>query len=137
MSRRLLRPAPFAPVDTAVAPHHAARVRPLVALAVAGGGLLSSCGTEGSTQTSDSCTSEDLSETEKQVVWSNWPAYIDPIKQADSTLKAFEKQTGITVDYAIDVNDNNDFYGKVRNQLGDCATTDATCSPSPTGWRRR
>jgi spermidine/putrescine transport system substrate-binding protein len=93
------------------------------ALAVAGGGLLSSCGTEGSAQTSESCTSEDVSDTEKQVVWSNWPAYIDPIKQDDSTLKAFEKQTGITVEYTDDVNDNNDFYGKVRNQLGDCATT--------------
>jgi spermidine/putrescine transport system substrate-binding protein len=93
------------------------------ALAVAGGGLLSSCGTEGSAQTSESCTSEDMSDTEKQVVWSNWPAYIDPIKQDDSTLKAFEKKTGITVEYTDDVNDNNDFYGKVRNQLGDCATT--------------
>ena len=95
----------------------------LSAAGLAGGGLLSACGTEGSSQTADSCTSKDLSETEPVVDWSNWPAYIDPIKQSDSTLAAFEKSTGITVEYADDVNDNNDFYGKVRNQLGACEPT--------------
>jgi len=122
MSRRLLRPAPSR-LSVPLSRRTMLRGASAGALAVAGGGVLSSCGTEGSAQTSESCTSEDVSETEKQVVWSNWPAYIDPIKQADSTLKAFEKKTGITVEYTDDVNDNNDFYGKVRNQLGDCATT--------------
>jgi spermidine/putrescine transport system substrate-binding protein len=90
------------------------------AVTVAGGGMLSACGVEGASQTSESCQSEDLSDEEKEVIWSNWPAYIDPIQQSDSTLKAFEEATGITVDYADDVNDNNDFYAKVRNQLGAC-----------------
>jgi spermidine/putrescine transport system substrate-binding protein len=122
MSRRLSRPAPSR-LSVPLSRRTMLRGTSAGALAVAGGGLLSSCGTEGSAQTSESCTSEDLSDTEKQVVWSNWPAYIDPIKQDDSTLKAFQKKTGITVEYTDDVNDNNDFYGKVRNQLGDCATT--------------
>lgn len=86
-------------------------------------GMLSACGTEAATQSEESCASEDLSESEKQVNWSNWPAYIDPIKQEDSTLAAFEKQTGITVSYNDDVNDNSEFYGKVRNQLGACEPT--------------
>ncbi|HLK94237.1 MAG TPA: spermidine/putrescine ABC transporter substrate-binding protein [Nocardioidaceae bacterium] len=93
------------------------------ALAVAGGGLLSACGTEGASQTEESCESDDLSAEEKEVVWSNWPAYIDPIQQDDSTLGAFEQQTGISVEYTDDVNDNADFYGKVRNQLGACEST--------------
>ena len=122
MSRRLLRPAPSR-LSVPLSRRAMLRGASTGALALAGGGALSSCGTEGSAQSSETCTSEDLSDTEKQVVWSNWPAYIDPIKQADSTLKAFEKKTGITVEYTDDVNDNNDFYGKVRNQLGDCATT--------------
>jgi spermidine/putrescine transport system substrate-binding protein len=93
------------------------------ALAVAGGGLLSACGTEGASQTEESCESDDLSAEQKEVVWSNWPAYIDPIQQDDSTLGAFEQQTGISVEYTDDVNDNADFYGKVRNQLGACEST--------------
>lgn len=93
------------------------------ALTLAGGGLLSGCGTEGSAQTQQSCTSEDLSASEKVVDWSNWPAYIDPTGQADSTLGAFMERTGIEVNYTDDVNDNADFYGKVRNQLGACEPT--------------
>ncbi|HZG97175.1 MAG TPA: spermidine/putrescine ABC transporter substrate-binding protein [Nocardioidaceae bacterium] len=93
------------------------------AAGLAGAGLLSACGTEAATQSEETCASDDLSESEKQVNWSNWPAYIDPIKQEDSTLAAFEKETGITVSYNDDVNDNSEFYGKVRNQLGACEAT--------------
>ncbi len=93
------------------------------ALTLAGGGLLAGCGVEGASQTEASCDSDDLSSDEQQVVWSNWPAYIDPIQQADSTLGAFMDRTGIAVEYTDDVNDNNDFYAKVRNQLGACEST--------------
>ncbi len=93
------------------------------ALSLAGGGLLSACGVEGASQSTESCTSEDLSASEQVVTWSNWPAYIDPTRQADSTLGAFQSSTGITVEYTDDVNDNTDFYGKVRNQLGACEST--------------
>jgi spermidine/putrescine transport system substrate-binding protein len=93
------------------------------ALALAGGGVLSACGTEGASQTEESCESEDRSAEEQEVIWSNWPAYIDPIQQQNSTLSGFEEQTGISVEYTVDVNDNSDFYGKVRNQLGACEST--------------
>jgi len=93
------------------------------ALTLAGGGLLAGCGVEGAAQTEASCDSDDLSSDEQEVVWSNWPAYIDPIQQADSTLGAFMDRTGIAVEYTDDVNDNNDFYAKVRNQLGACDST--------------
>jgi spermidine/putrescine transport system substrate-binding protein len=43
---------------------------------------------------------------------SNWPFYIDR-----NTIPEFEKATGITVDYTEDVNDNNEFFGKVQPQL--------------------
>jgi spermidine/putrescine transport system substrate-binding protein len=43
---------------------------------------------------------------------SNWPFYIDR-----NTIPDFEEQTGITVDYTEDVNDNNEFFGKVQPQL--------------------
>ena len=36
------------------------------------------------------------------------------------TIETFEKDTGIKVTYNTDVNDNNEFFAKVLNQLGDC-----------------
>ena len=64
-------------------------------------------------------TTEDLSAVEKVVAWSNWPLYIDYDDEevGRPTLEAFEAQTGIKVTYTEDVNDNNEFYAKVRTQL--------------------
>ena len=62
---------------------------------------------------------EDVSDTEKIVNWSNWPLYIDANDEtgARPSLEAFQKQTGIAVTYTEDVNDNNEFFAKVRTQL--------------------
>lgn len=89
---------------------------------------LAACGTSGTTQTTESCKSTDLSSTEKTLNFSNWPLYIDEKKVTKDgkkqttypTLDAFEDQSGITVDYVADVNDNAEFFGIVRNQLGAC-----------------
>jgi spermidine/putrescine transport system substrate-binding protein len=44
--------------------------------------------------------------------WSNWPLYIDK-----KVLKTFDKRYGGHVKYLEDINDNFDFFGKVRQQL--------------------
>jgi spermidine/putrescine transport system substrate-binding protein len=44
--------------------------------------------------------------------FSNWPLYIDK-----KVLKDFDKQYGGHVKYVEDINDNDEFYGKVRQQL--------------------
>ncbi len=93
------------------------------AVAFSSGGLLAACGTEGTKQTANTCTSTDLSETEKKLVFSNWPEYIDVKGKRTPTLDKFEKESGIDVTYNIDVNDNNQFFAKVRNQLGACEPT--------------
>jgi spermidine/putrescine transport system substrate-binding protein len=93
------------------------------AVAVSGGGLLAACGTKGTKQTTATCVSKDLSATEKQLVFSNWPLYIDEDGKQLPTLEDFQKQSGVTVTYNTDVNDNNQFFAKVRNQLGACETT--------------
>ena len=93
--------------------------------------LLAACGTEGAKQTAESCVSKDMSSTEKSLRFSNWPLYIDEakVKQGGKkvtvfpTLQKFEKESGIKVDYVADVNDNNEFFGIVRNQLADCQPT--------------
>jgi spermidine/putrescine transport system substrate-binding protein len=46
---------------------------------------------------------------------SNWPAYMDVGK--DNTVAEFERETGVKVDYVEDVNDNAEFFGKLRPQL--------------------
>jgi spermidine/putrescine transport system substrate-binding protein len=93
--------------------------------------LLAACGTKPAKQTAESCVSDDLSSTEKTLHFSNWPLYLDEkkVKQGDKkvtinpTLQKFQQETGIKVDYVADVNDNNEFFGIVRNQLADCQPT--------------
>ncbi len=80
-------------------------------------------GTDGAAQDPATCVAKDMSETDKLLIVSNWPAYIDP--RADgptNTRDVFEDRTGITVKYTDDVNDNAEFFAKVRNQLGNCET---------------
>ena len=86
---------------------------------LAGSGVLSACGTKGGKATSSEKTVKDLSATEKRVIWSNWPDYIDlNAKQTKRpSIDAFEAQTGIKVTYQEDINDNDQFFGKIRPEL--------------------
>ncbi len=77
-------------------------------------------GAAGAQQDPAKCFAKDISVTDRRLIVSNWPAYIDPRKKAGSTILAFQDQTGITVDYTPDVNDNQEFYAKVKNQLASC-----------------
>jgi spermidine/putrescine transport system substrate-binding protein len=47
-----------------------------------------------------------------EVVFSNWPLYIDK-----KVLKDFRGETGAKVKYIEDINDNQEFFGKVRQPL--------------------
>jgi spermidine/putrescine transport system substrate-binding protein len=81
-------------------------VASLALVACGDSGGLSDSGSE------DVSTAEAEGEASGDLVISNWPFYID--KQ---TVPDFEKETGISVDYTEDVNDNNEFFGKVQPQL--------------------
>ncbi|MDQ1556571.1 MAG: spermidine/putrescine transport system substrate-binding protein [Actinomycetota bacterium] len=60
----------------------------------------------------------DISSKDKTLNWDNWAAYIDEDdSKGHPTLDAFEKQTGISVKYSVAVDDNNSYYGKVKDQL--------------------
>lgn len=74
----------------------------------------------GAQQDPDLCTAPDVSAEEMALIISNWPAYIDPKNNKNGTFQRFQNETGITVSYTDDVNDNAEFYAKVRNQLGSC-----------------
>jgi spermidine/putrescine transport system substrate-binding protein len=113
----------------------------LATLAVGAPSLLSACGTEAARQTTESCQTDDKSETEKTLAISNWPLYIDQkrVKEGGQkrtvypTLEKFQEETGITVEYTTDFNDNNEFFGIVRNQLADCQPTGRDMFV-PTDW---
>ncbi len=93
--------------------------------AVAGGSLLAACGTKGAADKAKDAAKnapvqKDFSDTEKVLNFSNWPLYIDvdeKVKNRRPTLEAFSKQQGVRVKYVEDVNDNDEFFGKVRPQL--------------------
>src|SRR5947209_4968625 len=67
--------------------------------------VLAACGTKGGKASNSEKTVKDLSATEKKVVWSNWPLYIDVDDKTKKhpTIEAFQNQTGISVTYIEDV----------------------------------
>ncbi|MFD5657887.1 ABC transporter substrate-binding protein [Streptomyces hirsutus] len=89
------------------------------ALAVGGIGALSACGIPAAGQTRGGTSAEDHSAEEKTVNFSNWPVYIDVDESGKQrpTLDAFTRQSGIKVKYTEDVNDNTEFFGKIKPQL--------------------
>jgi spermidine/putrescine transport system substrate-binding protein len=78
---------------------------------------LAGCGIEGTLEKAQKAATPIPEVTHKKVplgnwTFSNWPLYID--KQV---IKDFDKQFGGHVKYVEDINDNDEFYGKVRQQL--------------------
>ena len=73
--------------------------------AVGAGSLLAACGGGGGSDT--------------DVRWGNWTLYLDYDSDAKvyPTLEDFMSETGISVKYLEDYNDNDEFYGKVQGQL--------------------
>ncbi|MEO8263588.1 MAG: spermidine/putrescine ABC transporter substrate-binding protein, partial [Pseudolysinimonas sp.] len=60
----------------------------------------------------------DNSANDKTLTWANWALYLDEDDSGDHpTLNAFTADSGIDVSYKVDVDDNNSYYGKVKDQL--------------------
>jgi len=60
----------------------------------------------------------DNSARDKTLNWANWPGYMDENDAKEyPTLMGFEEESGIKVNYLVDVNDNAEYYGKVKDQL--------------------
>jgi spermidine/putrescine transport system substrate-binding protein len=78
---------------------------------------LTGCGIEGTLDAAKKAATPAPSVTHPKVpigdwTFSNWTLYIDK-----KVLKAFDKRFGGHVKYVEDINDNDEFYGKVRQQL--------------------
>jgi spermidine/putrescine transport system substrate-binding protein len=92
------------------------RAGALGAVATAG---LTACGIPAAGRQGDSAASTDHSAQEKVVDFSNWTQYIDVSSDGKHrpTLEAFTKRTGIQIKYTEDINDNVEFFGKIKPQL--------------------
>ena len=78
--------------------------------------------------------SKDLSATEKSLIWHNWSLYMDEDDAGNyPTLQKFEAQTGIKVEYKVEIDDNDTYFSKVQKQLaqGQDIGADVAC---PTEW---
>ncbi|MGW3123296.1 ABC transporter substrate-binding protein [Streptomyces sp. NPDC001107] len=89
------------------------------ALALGGLATLSGCGIPAAGKTQGGQSADDHSAKEKEINFSNWTEYmdVDDSEKHHPTLDAFRKRTGITVKYTEDINDNDEFFGKIQPQL--------------------
>jgi spermidine/putrescine transport system substrate-binding protein len=90
------------------------------ATAAAVGALASGCGVPAAYVAPGDRAATDRSGSDKRLVFANWPLYIDvddddPSKRP--TLDVFRKQTGIDVKYTEEINDNDEFFGKISPSL--------------------
>ncbi|MEI7561630.1 MAG: spermidine/putrescine ABC transporter substrate-binding protein [Actinomycetes bacterium] len=81
--------------------------------------VLAGVGGAGAAVALASCSSGGSAADKNTVRWANWTLYLDydTEKQTYPTLDAFEKSSGLKVNYKEDINDNDEFYGKVKSQL--------------------
>ncbi|WP_043492807.1 MULTISPECIES: polyamine ABC transporter substrate-binding protein [Streptomyces] len=89
------------------------------AFAIGGLGALSGCGIPPAGRAEADNASEDHSDDERRVNFSNWTEYMDVTddNKHRPTLEEFRRRTGITVKYTEDINDNVEFFGKIKPQL--------------------
>lgn len=68
--------------------------------------------------TTELTPAEDNSANDPTLNWANWSLYLDEDEDGNyPSLMRFEERTGIDVQYLVEVDDNNSYFAKVRDQL--------------------
>jgi spermidine/putrescine transport system substrate-binding protein len=78
-------------------------------------GFLAACGDDNGSGTGEAKVIPK-GEIAKALTFSNWPLYIDVEGKQHPTLDKFQKEYGTKVKYVEEINDNVEFFGKVRQQ---------------------
>ncbi|MFF5127905.1 spermidine/putrescine ABC transporter substrate-binding protein [Streptomyces syringium] len=85
-----------------------------------GGAALAGCGVPAAYVGPGDRAATDRSGSDKRLVFANWPLYIDTDEEdaeVRPTLAEFEKASGVSVKYTEEINDNDEFFGKVSPAL--------------------
>ncbi|WP_282796789.1 spermidine/putrescine ABC transporter substrate-binding protein [Streptomyces sp. CC224B] len=99
----------------------AARRTVLKGIGAAGAlGALAGCGVPAAYVEPSERAGKDLSDRDRRLTFANWPLYVDTDDRDRTrrpTLDAFERRTGIDVRYTEEINDNDEFFGKISPSL--------------------
>ncbi|MFI8960542.1 spermidine/putrescine ABC transporter substrate-binding protein [Streptomyces sp. NPDC053493] len=81
--------------------------------------LLAGCGVPAAYVDPKDRAGRDLSARDRVLHFANWPLYIDTDDDTSKrpTLDAFGRRTGISVRYTEEINDNDEFFGKISPAL--------------------
>ncbi|TXS67625.1 spermidine/putrescine ABC transporter substrate-binding protein [Streptomyces sp. sk2.1] len=88
--------------------------------ATAAGAALAGCGVPAAYVEPGDRAGRDTSASDRSLYFANWPLYIDTDDEDASkrpTLDAFGRRTGISVTYTEEINDNDEFFGKISPSL--------------------
>ena len=104
--------------------------RQLIRRAAAGGaafslpGLLAACGGDGIEGAGQETGTAEQTTTVEQVLadrltFANWPLYIDVSddEKRRPTLQRFEREFGVEVEYIEEINDNEEYFGRIQAPL--------------------
>jgi spermidine/putrescine transport system substrate-binding protein len=85
-------------------------------LAAAFGAYLAACGETGGARTSSTSAKPiPKARIASSMYFANWPLYIDDKR---TSLKEFQRAYGTRIKYVEEINDNQEFFGKVQQQYG-------------------
>jgi spermidine/putrescine transport system substrate-binding protein len=89
------------------------------AMSLGAAGFLAACGSGSGLGGGTTAASKTIPKGQvgTQLNFSNWPLYIDVDHGKHPTLEHFQKKFGVHVKYTEEINDNTEFFGKVRQQL--------------------
>ena len=82
-------------------------------------GFLAACGGGGKSAATTGTSGGGSKQLAKTLNFSNWPLYIDVNEKTKKhpSLDQFTQQTGVQVKYIEDINDNDQFFGKIEGPL--------------------
>jgi len=85
--------------------------------------LLAACGVEAQRREGEDRLEPLPAEPAGQLVMANWPLYIDKGPTGSPTVKGFESEFGIDMKYDVVINDNEEFFGTIREPLSQGQST--------------
>jgi spermidine/putrescine transport system substrate-binding protein len=91
--------------------------------ALAASAVLGACGVSGGKAKKTSASFWTGKKQTGQAVFGNWPLYIDKAHGRHPSLDLFQKQTGISVSYKEDIQEDASFFGKIQPVLASGQST--------------